>query len=162
MDRSRVAVVIPALNESASIARVVTLVCQYGTPIVVDDGSTDGTAALAKEAGATVVTLPRSLGYDRAIDHGFQEASALGCTLIMTFDGDGQHDPTVIEGFLDRIEAGADVVIGIRPRKQRFAEQLFAWYTRWQFGISDPLCGMKAYRTEVYRALGHFDCYRSI
>ena len=52
-------------------------------------------------------------------------------------------------------------MLGVRDRKPRLAEHVFAWYTR-RFGVADPLCGMKAYRIEVYRALGHFDAYRSI
>lgn len=162
MDRSRVGVVIPALNESATILGVVEAVGIYGVPIVVDDGSTDDTAGLAKQAGAVVVSHERNLGYDAALNSGFKKAAALGSEVIITVDADGQHDPSLLQKFIDQIDAGADIVVGIRSRRQRLAEHLFAWYTSLRFGIKDPLCGMKAYRTAVYEALGHFDSYGSI
>lgn len=162
MDRSRVGIVIPALNESATILGVVEAVVIYGVPIVVDDGSTDDTAVLARQAGAVVVSHERNRGYDAALNSGFIKAAALGSDVIITLDADGQHDPALLQKFIDQIDAGADVVIGIRSRRQRLAEHLFAWYANLRFGIKDPLCGMKAYRTWVYEALGHFDSYGSI
>ena len=162
MDRSRVAVVIPALNESATIVDVVEAAGRYGVPIVVDDGSTDNTAALARQAGAVVVSHESNWGYDAALNSGFKKAAELGSDVIITVDADGQHDPSLIQKFIDSIDAGADVVTGIRSRRQRFAEHLFAWYTSFHFGIKDPLCGMKAYRTAVYEALGHFDSCGSV
>jgi glycosyltransferase involved in cell wall biosynthesis len=162
MDRSRVGIVIPALNESATISAVVEAAGTYGVPIVVDDGSTDDTAELAKQAGAVVVSHERNRGYDAALNSGFRKAAGLGSEVVITVDADGQHDPSLLQKFIDRIAAGADVVVGIRSRRQRFPEHLFAWYTSFRFGIKDPLCGMKAYRTVVYEALGHFDSYGSI
>jgi glycosyltransferase involved in cell wall biosynthesis len=162
MDRSRVAVVIPALNESATIRDIVVAVARYGVPIVVDDGSTDNSAALAEQAGAVVVSHGQNLGYDAALNSGFKAASEIGSELILTVDADGQHDPSLLQRFIDQIDSGSDVVVGIRSRRQRLAEHLFAGYTSLRFGIKDPLCGMKAYRTAVYRRLGHFDSYRSI
>jgi glycosyltransferase involved in cell wall biosynthesis len=162
VDRSRVVIVIPALNESATILDVVEAVRIYGVPIIVDDGSTDDTAELARQEGAVVVSHERNLGYDAALNTGFKKAAELGSEVIITVDADGQHDPSLLGKFIDRIDAGADVVVGIRSRRQRVAEHLFAWYASLRFGIKDPLCGMKAYRTVVYKALGHFDSYGSI
>jgi glycosyltransferase involved in cell wall biosynthesis len=162
MDRSRVGIVIPALNESATILGVVEAAGIYGVPVVVDDGSADDTAELAKKAGAVVVLHERNRGYDAALNSGFKKAAGLGTEVVITVDADGQHDPSLLQKFIDRIDAGADVVVGIRSRRQRLAEHLFAWYTSLRFGIKDPLCGMKAYRTVVYEALGHFDSYGSI
>ena len=54
------------------------------------------------------------------------------------------------------------MVLGVRDQRPRLAEHVFAFYTQWRFGIADPLCGMKAYRTELYKALGHFDLQGSI
>ena len=56
----------------------------------------------------------------------------------------------------------ADVVVGVRSRKQRLAEHIFAFYSSLRFGIKDPLCGMKAYRATVYSMLGHFDSCDSV
>lgn len=162
MDRFRVGIVIPALNESATIAVIVEVVKKYGVPIVVDDGSTDNTADLARQAGGIVVSHECNRGYDAALDSGFRKASEIACEVIITVDADGQHDPSLINKFIERIDAGAEVVVGTRSARQRLAEHVFAWYTRSRFGIHDPLCGMKAYKTSVYRALGHFDAYGSI
>jgi glycosyltransferase involved in cell wall biosynthesis len=162
MDRSRIGIVIPALNESASIAAVVTAAHRFGIPIVVDDASTDSTAELAARHGATVVLHKNVLGYDGALNSGFSKAAEIGCEAIITIDADGQHDPSLIQRFIDTLEAGADVVVGVRSRRQRFAEHMFAWYTSRRYGITDPVCGMKAYRTAVFTACGHFDSYKSI
>lgn len=162
MDRSRVGVVIPAFNESATILNIVKIAGRYGLPIVVDDGSTDDTAARAGQGGAVVVSHEGNYGYDAALNSGFEMAAKLGREVIITLDADGQHDPFLLQKFIDQIDAGADVVVGIRNRQQRFSEYLFAWYTTIRFGIEDPLCGLKAYRTAVYGALGHFDSYGSI
>ena len=162
MDRSRIAIVIPALNESATIAAIVTAAKEYGIPIVVDDGSTDATAELAKQSGAVVVSHSINRGYDGALNSGFLKASEIGCELVITVDADGQHNPLLIQKFVDAIDAGADVVVGVRSRKQRLAEYIFAFYSSLRFGIKDPLCGMKAYRIAVFNALGHFDAYGSV
>lgn len=162
MERSRIAIVIPALNESATITRVVEAATEYGIAIIVNDGSTDDTANLAHSAGGIVVSHERNRGYDAALSSGFEKASEIGCDLVITLDADGQHDPSLIQKFIDRINAGADVVLGVRSARQRLAEHVFAWYSRVRFGINDPLCGMKAYRINTYHALGHFDSYGSI
>jgi glycosyltransferase involved in cell wall biosynthesis len=162
MDRSRVGIVIPALNESATIARIVEAAEKYGIPIVVDDGSKDNTADLARLAGGIVVSHEYNRGYDAALNSGFKKAAELGVQVIVTLDADGQHDPKLIHKFIEAIDSPADMVVGIRSRRQRLAEHLFAWYASMRFGVVDPLCGMKAYRASLYEALGHFDSYESI
>jgi glycosyltransferase involved in cell wall biosynthesis len=162
MDRSRVGIVIPALNESGTIACIVEAAKKYGIPIVVDDGSTDNTAELARQSGALVVSHEFNQGYDAALDSGFKKASEFACEVIVTLDADGQHDSNLINRFIERVDAGAKVVVGVRSSRQRLAEHVFAWYTRSRFGIDDPLCGMKAFKASVYRELGHFDSYGSI
>jgi glycosyltransferase involved in cell wall biosynthesis len=162
MARSGVGIIIPALNEAQSIAKVVEGARQFGTVIVVDDGSSDGTGAVAAAAGAEVVRHPLNLGYDAALGSGFERAAALSCDAVVTLDADGQHDPQLLAQFIAALETGASVVAGVRDRCQRIAERLFAWVTRIRWGIHDPLCGMKGYQMAVYRELGHFDSYGSI
>ena len=162
MEKCRVGIVIPALNESGTIAGIVDAVRKYGIPIVVDDGSTDNTATLALQSGAVVVVHKKNKGYDAALNSGFKKAAELNMKIIVTLDADGQHDPLLIQQFIETIDLGADVVVGIRSRRQRAAEHLFAWYAGLRFGLHDPLCGMKAYRTLVYEELGHFDSYGSV
>ena len=162
MVRHRVGIVIPALNESATISNVVRAAIAYGLPIVVDDGSTDDTARLASEAGAVVVSHEQNLGYDGALNSGFRKAVESDCEIIITLDADGQHNPDLIAAFIEKIDAGADMVVGIRDQFQRLGERVFAFYTNYRFGIKDPLSGIKAYRSSLYKALGHFDSYGSI
>lgn len=162
MDRRRVGIIIPAFNESATIKNIVRLVSIYGLPIVIDDGSTDNTAKFAEAAGAVVISRKKNSGYDAALNVGFAKAIELKVKIIITIDADGQHDPSLIQEFINAIDSGADIVIGIRNIRQRFAEYLFSWYTNLRFGLQDPLCGMKAYKMEIYKALGYFDSYSSI
>ncbi len=161
MERSDLAIVIPAFNEERTIGTVIGQVREFGTVIVVDDASTDGTALRAAAAGAVVVKHTANSGYDAALSSGFAKAAELGCKYTITIDADGQHDASLIREFRERLES-TDIVLGVRPRKQRFAEKAFAGVTRLLYGIRDPLCGMKGYRMGIYRKLGHFDSYDSI
>jgi glycosyltransferase involved in cell wall biosynthesis len=162
MARPGLGIIIPALNEAQSIANVIGGARQFGTVIVVDDGSTDETAAIATAAGADVVRHEINRGYDAALNSGFARAARLGCQAVVTLDADGQHDPLLLQQFIAALDQNAAVVIGVRDRFQRLAERMFASVARARWNIRDPLCGMKAYRMEVYRELGHFDCYGSI
>ena len=162
MERYRIAIVIPALNEENTIAIVVSGAAEHGLPIVVDDASSDETGALAEEAGAIVVRISANVGYDEALNIGFSHAEKLGCEYVVTLDADGQHDPAILASFIHALDGGADVVVGIRNRFQRLTEYIFSWITSIKWGIQDPLCGIKAYKMEIYRELGHFDSYSSV
>lgn len=162
MDRSRIAIIIPAFNEAGTIGQVIRAAERYGVPWVVDDGSNDATARVASSAGAHVISHNRNYGYDHALNSGFGAAYAYGCDAFVTVDADGQHDPDLLPRILRILEDGAEVVIGVRNKHGRLAERIFAWWTRLRFGIHDPLCGLKAYRASVYSERGYFDSYRSI
>ena len=162
MDRSRLGIVIPALNEAATIGNVVRKCREYGIPIVVDDGSSDRTGEVSRQEGAEVVSHGINRGYDAALNSGFIKASELRCEFVITIDADGQHNPDLLGNVAALLEQDADIVIGNRDRRQRFAEHCFGLLTKALYGVSDPLCGLKGYRMKVYDALGHFDSYDSI
>ncbi|MDB9938767.1 glycosyltransferase family 2 protein [Candidatus Thioglobus sp.] len=162
MDRSRLAIIIPAYNEGDTIKNVVCAVVQYGVPIIIDDGCTDQTAQIAIEAGAEVVSHDSNLGYDAALNSGFLCAHKKGCDFAITMDADGQHNPNLLPVFIDALDDGTDVIIGVRDKMQRFSEHVFGFISGLLWGIRDPLCGMKAYRMELYSSLGHFDSYGSV
>lgn len=150
--------IIPAFNESKTIVSVLVKLKEFVDDIVVvDDGSTDGTGDIAKDL-AIVVRNETNLGYDKSLDVGFIKAYELDADIFITLDADGQHNPDDVKIFLDCIWQGqADIVVGVRPKKQRIAEVVFAFYTKQTIGISDPLCGMKAYTKKVYDKVGFFD-----
>jgi glycosyltransferase involved in cell wall biosynthesis len=151
-----VAVVIPAYNEAARVADVVVAASRLGRVVVVDDASGDDTGTVAERAGASVVRHVENRGYDGALASGIATALLLDVDAVLTMDADGQHDAAVGERLLDLLDAdAADVVIGRRQRKARWSEHVFAAYTWLRFRLPDPLCGMKAYRSELVR--GHDD-----
>ncbi|WP_333874411.1 glycosyltransferase family 2 protein [Methylobacter sp.] len=162
MERSRIAIIVPALNEAATIGAVLARVKEYGLPIVVDDGSSDATAALAREAGAEVVTHQQNRGYDGALNSGFARAAALGCAYAITIDADGQHNPAQLQELIAYLNQDYELVLGVRDRYQRIGEVIFAYCTKCLWNISDPLCGMKGYSLDLFNKAGHFDSFQSI
>lgn len=115
---ARVLVIIPAYNEEESIGRVVKKV-QENIPgagvVVIDDGSGDGTAKVAREAGARVLSHCVNLGPGAATQTGYKYALRHSYELVVQLDADGQHDPGSIRGLLDVLKDGScDVVIGSR------------------------------------------------
>lgn len=109
-------VVLPALNEAESVGAVVAEVLAHqpaADVLVVDDGSTDETAAVAAAAGARVMRLPFNLGVGGAMRAAYRYAHEVGYAHVVQVDADGQHDPADIAGLL-AVGATADVVIGAR------------------------------------------------
>ena len=118
MKRDRVVAIVPALNEAAVIGRVVEEI-RAADPrievVVIDDASTDDTAAIARAHGATVLQLPFNVGIGGAVQTGFRYALDEGHDLAVRLDGDGQHDAAEIPRLLEPVERGeADLVIGSR------------------------------------------------
>jgi glycosyltransferase involved in cell wall biosynthesis len=156
----QVLVVIPAFNESGSIAAVVHEVLAMGprfVPIVIDDGSSDGTRTVAKAAGARVVTLPSNLGIGGAVQTGIRAAFRDGFGFCAQVDGDGQHIATELNKLLAaRAETGAHIVVGSRyigdlegdrsTRMRRFGSRVIARAIAIFFGgarVSDPTSGLR-------------------
>ncbi|MBX7258835.1 MAG: glycosyltransferase family 2 protein, partial [Candidatus Hydrogenedentes bacterium] len=115
----RVLVIIPAYNEEATIASVVTslhdLVPDFDI-VVIDDGSTDETAKVVRGLqGVELVRLPYNLGIGSAVQTGFKFALRHGYDVAIQCDADGQHPVAQMKSLVDRLERGdADMVIGSR------------------------------------------------
>lgn len=150
-------VVMPALNEVDSIPAVIKSVKEAMPQVhilVVDDGSTDNTSLVAKQAGATVLTLPYNLGVGGAMRLGFRYALFNNFENVVQIDADGQHDPAVVPKLLEKLSE-YDLVIGARfagvgdysvrgPR--RWAMKLLSFVLSRTSGtrLTDTTSGLKA------------------
>lgn len=171
----RVVVVIPALNEEATVGAVVRAIPRempgavVSHVVVVDDGSTDRTVEVASAAGAEVVRHPRNLGSGAAFATGRFRAVELGADIICHIDADGQFDPADIPALLGPILRGeADFVTCTRFARKDLEPQMPAvkrwgnrWVTRivnWAAGtrFTDASCGFRAYTRDVAHRLNLF------
>ena len=144
MARPGIVTVIPCHNEAATLGAVAAGCLRFGPVLVVDDGSTDASAAIARAVGAEVIAGPCT-GYDGAVAAGLAAARARDAAYVVTLDADGEHDPPCVELFSKAFKGGADLVCGVRTRPQRAAEYVVDAYVRRVFGPADILCGMKGY-----------------
>ncbi|MFH1551071.1 MAG: glycosyltransferase family 2 protein, partial [Planctomycetota bacterium] len=112
----RVIIIVPAFNEERTIGdvlREVRAVVPQADILVVNDGSGDRTADVAKRAGAKVISLPYNLGYGVALQTGFKFAYKYRYDYAVQMDGDGQHSPSSIPSLLDVLRGGpADSAVG--------------------------------------------------
>ena len=148
--------IIPAFNEEVSIGSIVLKTKNYADHvIVVDDGSIDDTAEIAKSAGAEVIRHSRNRGKGKALKTGFDEAKKNGTKIIVTIDADGQHDPSEIPKVVGPILAReADMVIGSRylngnniPLYRRIGQRVLDHATNLNSGsnIIDTQSGFRAF-----------------
>ena len=115
----KIIALIPAYQAAAHVGAVVTEARKHLPVLVVDDGSTDDTAAVAEAAGAEVLRQIPNQGKGAALVAGFQHALAQGCDAVLMLDADGQHDPEEIPKFLAAYHARqADLIIGARDFSQ--------------------------------------------
>lgn len=161
----KLALIMPAHNEALNLGRLLQKIRGIPLPgmekemVLVDDGSTDATAAIARKEGAFVVSHPAKQGLGASLRSGIQTALARGADLIVTFDSDGQHAPEDLPKMLEPLlQQKADVVIGNRltqkgsmPWRRRMANHLANFFTRRAGGIScgDSQSGFRAFTREA-------------
>jgi glycosyltransferase involved in cell wall biosynthesis len=152
----RVVVGIPALDEERAIAKVVVRSKKHADKVlVVDDGSKDDTALIAESLGAVVLRHEKNLGKGAAIRDCFEWAKRDGADILVTLDGDGQHDPSRIPELVEALQStGADVAIGGRvarppemPRYRWLGERALDLGTQVKVGerVVDAQSGFRAY-----------------
>lgn len=174
----KLVVIVPALNEAATISYVINSIpdrlpnIHHREIVVVDDGSTDGTAQLAHHAGAHIVSHRQTMGVGAAFHTGIKEALQRGADIIVNIDADGQFDPAHIQQLIEPIIQGrADCTTATRFAKRELMPampKLKLWGNRGMVHIinfitkkhfTDVSCGFRAYSREAALRLtlfGHF------
>ena len=151
-------VIIPAHNETGTVARVVEAALEWAEAVVVvDDASTDRTAEQARGAGARVLSLPVSLGAWGATQTGLRYALGHKASAVITMDADGQHLPRELPVLIAGLSGprAADVVIGAAPARVGWQRRLAWRYLRWISGIHvhDLTSGFRGYGPAAIRVL---------
>ena len=170
MNSPRTLVIIPAHDEEASLPATLAEVRAKSPDVdllVVDDGSRDGTARVAREAGIAVVRHPVNLGVGGALQTGFRFAFEHGYDIGVQLDADGQHDPAYLPALLAPVAEGrCDVSIGSRyvqrsgyraPLNRRLGMVLFSGVVQLALGrrITDTTSGFRAYNRAVMKVCQH-------
>ncbi len=159
-DVKKVAVLIPAFCEEETVGEVVSSAMTYlPNVIVVDDASTDVTAARAEAAGAKVIRQPVNKGKGAALTEGFRYVLEQGFDAVITMDADGFHNPDYIVAFLEAYyRTHIPVLIGSRMAEPSSVPIVRRWSIRsmsyWLYRlmgvyVPDPPCGFRFYRCDV-------------
>ncbi len=156
---SSLSIVIPAKNEAGAIGKAVAGAREIypdAQLIVVDDGSSDNTADVAREAGATVVQHPESLGNGAAIKAGARAATG---DIIAFMDGDGQHDAAEFGKLIAKLDEGYDMIVGARDSGSHanfgrlYANGIYNVVASWLTGkrIPDLTSGFRVARANLFK-----------
>jgi glycosyltransferase involved in cell wall biosynthesis len=157
--------VVPALDAAETVGEVVAgLVRALGVPVlVVDDGSSDATAEVARAAGADVVRHGRNLGKGAAILAGLRDAARRGHDVAVTVDADGQHPAASARAVLDGSDERGALVLGVRdlvrdgaPKNNRFGNGVSNFFLSRFAGrpLLDTQCGLRRYPVAATLDLG--------
>jgi glycosyltransferase involved in cell wall biosynthesis len=161
---TRTWVIVPAYEAAATVGGVVASLRALALPIlVVDDGSTDQTAAAAERAGAKVIRHETNRGKGAALLTGMRAARDLGATTALTVDADGQHPAESARAVLEAAPDPRALVLGVRdlrsagaPRKNRFSNGISNFFLSRFTGtrLLDTQCGLRRYPISETLALG--------
>ncbi|MGB8379521.1 MAG: glycosyltransferase family 2 protein [Rhodanobacteraceae bacterium] len=158
-----ISIILPAKNETAALRELLPRLKQAQPEaeiIVVDDGSTDDTAAVCRGAGVVVSSSPYSMGNGAAIKRG---ARAAGGDVLVFMDADGQHDPVLIDRLLERLAEGYDMIVGARDWagqagvSRGLANAFYNWLASrmTDYPVKDLTSGFRAVRADKFREFLH-------
>ncbi len=152
---------IPAFNEEKELSKVIQETLKYTDDVlVIDDGSSDNTGQIATDNGAHLIKHPQNMGKGVALKSGFEYINKLDYDIIITIDGDSQHNPQEIPKLIDAIKEGADFVNGSRymngpeentPAYRRIGQQVLDKATNISTGlkITDSQSGFRAFNKKA-------------
>ncbi len=153
----------PAYNEENYIGSVVLQARQFADEVVVvDDGSSDRTAPIARLAGATVVQHQKNSGYGATVQTVLAEAKKRNPDVLVLLDADGQHNPEEMSSLVDAIFDGSDVAVGSRkiksediPAYRKFGQKIISFFTRVlsRSTLSDTESGFRAFSRKAINVL---------
>jgi len=159
----RVSIILPAKNEAEGLRQTLPglrTLFPEAEVVVVDDGSTDGTATVAAEHGVRVLSSPYPMGNGAAIKRGARAASG---DILVFMDADGQHDAADVHRLLEKIAAGFDMAVGARNASGQanvgrgaanaFYNRLASWMTGHR--VEDLTSGFRAVRADRFREFLH-------
>lgn len=172
--KPKIVAAIPCFNTKRFIKGIVSSARKHvDQVIIIDDGSHDGTAEVAKAAGAMVISHHQNRGYGESIKSCFEAAKANAADVLVTIDGDGQHNPDEIPRLLAPILQGeADLIIGSRflgngvnmPRYRKFGIRVITFL--FNFGsrtrVSDSQSGFRAYSQRALNVISTTEAGMSI
>lgn len=158
-----ISIVLPAKNEAGALRGLLPRLRQAypaAEIIVVDDGSTDDTPTLCREAGVQCLSSPYSMGNGAAIKRGARAASG---DILVFMDADGQHSPDNIQALLDKLDQGYDMAVGSRSWSDQagvgrgLANTLYNRVATWMTGfkVHDLTSGFRAVRADKFREFLH-------
>ena len=159
MNKTKVSVIIPAYNEAQSIGDVVKKIKTLNPNfeiVVINDGSTDDTSAVARDAGADLVySHPYNIGNGAAVKSGIRIATG---DILVFMDGDGQHNPEEIANLIKHLPK-FDMVVGARSKDDQaslgraFGNKIYNWLASYvaKFSIQDLTSGFRAIKSDIAR-----------
>ncbi len=159
--KKKIYILIAAFNEAGAIDQVIKEVktAGYKNIILIDDGSSDDTLRIAKKNRVQIIHHLINRGKGAAVKTGIEIAKKLNAQIIVTMDGDGQHNPKNIKEMIKKIDQGFDVVLGSRmidskgmPKSRVAANHLGNFFTWLLYGIwvSDSQSGFRAYNKKAF------------
>ncbi len=161
MERSEIAIVIPAYNEASTIENIINNVNKYGTVVLVNDGSTDDTLKIAQKYSIEIINNKKNFGYDKSLNLGF-DYTKNKFKYLVTFDGDGQHSFDDLKKIISKFDEKFDLIYGSRDKVNRISEKIFLFLSKSLFGIYDPLTGLKALNLEKFKQKSEFSKYNTL